>query len=88
MSADAGASFVEPNAIVADTIDAYSLQLTKQYRLCAMPAAAAIGPDQGMLDASRLVCRSTVVYYINPSEPNRAGEAYVITYTATNSRSM
>lgn len=87
-SADAGAGFVEPTVVVSDTIDSYTLAATKAYRICSTPPASAFGADAGSLDASQLTCRSTVVYYIDATEPNQAGEAYVITYGATNSRGM
>lgn len=84
----AGASFREPNVVVSDPIDAYSLTPTKQYRICNTPPASAYGTTAGALATSALVCRSTAVYYIDAAAPNRPGEVYVITYTATNSRGM
>ena len=89
LAASASIVYYEPGASAYDTFDAFGMAVTRTYYVCTLPSAGIggvpIGPGLGDLDVSALSsCRA--VSGLTASEPNLPNEAFLVEYSASNSR--
>ncbi|GIL59275.1 hypothetical protein Vafri_14181 [Volvox africanus] len=91
--ASSSSLFVEPPVIALDSIDSNNIKTSRAYSFCLLPRTGVDGlvfSDQGTGDldvsASGLLC--SYVPSLDSTQPNRAGEAYMIEYSAVNSRNI
>ncbi|KAG2430825.1 hypothetical protein HXX76_009800 [Chlamydomonas incerta] len=96
VSASATSPYLDPPAVASDALDGVGrLDLVATHRLCRLPPAGLAGlamasEEPGDLDltASGLECGAALLPYINVSTPNGAGEVWLTTWGAVNSRGI
>ncbi|KAG2451339.1 hypothetical protein HYH02_003943 [Chlamydomonas schloesseri] len=94
--ASATTPYSDPPAVASDKLDGVGrLGLITTYRLCRLPPAGLTGlamasEEPGDLDmmGSGLACGATMLPFVNTSAPNAAGEVWLTSWGAVNSRGI